>query len=68
MYNFIMQHQVASALIAAYFFSSLIGALPSPTEKSSPWYQFIYQFMHLLGANALRIPWVRNVLGVTNAS
>ena len=68
MIDLIMQHQVASALIAFYIYSSFVGALPTPTDKSNNLYKFTFSFAHLLGANVMRIPWMRNIVGNNNAN
>lgn len=63
MITWIETHQVISTLVVYYIFSSMTGALPSPDEKSGNFYKFFFTFIHLLGANLMRIPAVRNITG-----
>lgn len=60
------------AVLAGYWvFSSAVGAMPTPSDKSSAWYQWAYKFLgsllQLIAANGARIPTVRNLLGINSA-
>lgn len=50
-------------IIAYYFVSSAIGAMPSVKDSDAGWYKFLFAFAHTLAANALRIPQVRALVG-----
>ena len=68
MIELIKSHPVTSSLAAYYIFSSMVSALPTPSENGNKLYQFFFNFMHLLSANVLRIPQLRNFVGIKDAS
>ncbi len=39
---------------AWWLYSAATGALPAPTAKSSPFYQWAYQFLNTIAANLMR--------------
>ncbi|HLX52870.1 MAG TPA: hypothetical protein VKR58_02960 [Aquella sp.] len=60
--NFFIHHQIIVSVISFWIFSSFIGALPTPGPKSPIYYVFLFNFMHLLAANILRIAPLRNFI------
>ena len=51
---FLQAHETVTTLVAWWFFSGAVGAMPAPTEKSSGFYQWSYKFLNTLGANIAR--------------
>lgn len=50
-------------MVGYYFFATVVGALPTPTDSGMV-YKFFFNFMHGLAANSLRIPQVRSFMGM----
>jgi hypothetical protein len=61
-WELIREHPTIATLAGYMLFSNLVGALPSPDDKSSKGYRFLFAFLHGLAANLLRIPTVRNFM------
>jgi len=59
------QHQVLASLICYYVFSSFVSSLPTPDNKSSKFYGFLFSFTHSLAGNLMRIPQIRSFIGIT---
>jgi hypothetical protein len=49
--NLFEQHPTMTALAAYFVFSALVGGMPSPTDKSSAAYTWLYNSLHLLAGN-----------------
>jgi len=47
---FIQAHAV-ELLIAQYIFGCVMSSLPEPVANGSPYYLFVYRFVHTLAAN-----------------
>ena len=46
------QHHLIPSLLGSYFlFSNFVGAMEAPTEKSGPFYRYVYRFGHSLAGN-----------------
>lgn len=54
-WNLIVQHHTASALIAFWLGSNFISALPSPNTNSGSGYKFFFSFMHGLAGSLPRL-------------
>jgi hypothetical protein len=60
--NILKDPAVWYVLIGYWVFSALVGALPTPLENGSLFYQFIFRFTHGLSGNlsraaiALKVP------------
>ena len=54
-WNFLVQHRTSASLIAAYVYSSFIGALPMPDDKSGKFYHWFFVFTNTLAANLSRV-------------
>lgn len=37
-----------------WFFSAIVGAMPTPTQDANPFYQFLFRFLHILAGNINR--------------
>jgi hypothetical protein len=59
---FLSNPVVWKAIVFYWFFSAMVGALPTPSEADSKWYQFGFRFAHGLSGNlnraavALKVP------------
>lgn len=51
--NFIHAHPFA-LVFSWWVFSAATGALPAPTAKSSPFYQWMFKFLNTIAANIAR--------------
>lgn len=64
--------------VAWFFFSNFVSALPTPKPGTtgflgSAWYEFLYQFAHLMAANIAKfvriiLPWFKNLLANGNGT
>lgn len=45
---------VWKCLISYYVFSAAVGALPTPNQNGSQFYEFIFRFGHILAGNLTR--------------
>lgn len=55
-------HEVLFTLAAYYIFSSIVGGMPSPDEKSGKAYVWLFNSLHILAGNIARIPQVRQLI------
>jgi hypothetical protein len=49
-----VDHQVIATAVVGYVWAAVIGALPAPTANSGTFYQFMFKFLNILGANIAR--------------
>lgn len=52
---FIRAHPAISGAIGAWLIGNIAAALPSPDDKSSKFYKFVFAFMHSVGGSIPRI-------------
>lgn len=56
-------------LLGGYWlFSAAVGAMKTPKENSSEWYQFLFRFSHALSGNLNRAAVTFKVPGASNDS
>lgn len=66
--SLIHQHPAISLLVAYYVFSSIVGGMPSPDEKSSSGYKWAFNTLHIMAGNLARIPQLRSIVGLDGQS
>lgn len=53
MKEFIVAHPATAAVVFVMVFSNGVGAMPSPTDKSSTFYRYCFGMLHGLAGNIL---------------
>ena len=51
MIEILTQHPAASAILAYWLFSALVGGMPDPDAKSSAGYVWLHNSLHILAGN-----------------
>lgn len=54
MVEFLSQPIVLKIIVSYWVFSAAVGAMPTPLVTSSPWYIFLFRFLHTLAGNLNR--------------
>lgn len=53
-------HAVIATAVSALFVSSAVGAMPSPTFTSGPFYRWLFDFLHAFTGGIFRVIATRN--------
>lgn len=55
MWNWILAHQLIAGAVGMWIFSTALGAMPTPHDGSSGFYEFAFKFLQGLGAGLPRL-------------